>query len=87
MPRKKITRTATPDATGTFEPSSQQLANLRSQTFLTSAEASLYLRVSRRTLERWSARGTVNPIKLSSSKYVFRRESLDALVDARECAS
>jgi hypothetical protein len=87
MSRKKPATSATPNATATSERSSQQLANLRSLTFLTSAEGSLYLRVSRRTLERWSARGTVNPIKLSSSKYVLRRESLDALVDAREVAA
>ena len=86
MSRKKRATSATPNATAASEPSSQQLANLRSLTFLTSAEASLYLRVSRRTIERWSARGTINPIKLSVSKYVFRRETLDALVDAREAA-
>jgi excisionase family DNA binding protein len=62
-------------------------ARLSAQKYLSSREAAIYLRISLRTLERWNKSGVVNPIKVSSSKYAFRRESLDALMDERESAA
>ncbi len=65
-------------------PSPEFIAGLQEKKFLTAYETSIYTGFSRRTIERWNATGVLNPIKLSVSKYVYRRESIDALMDARE---
>jgi hypothetical protein len=80
MPQKKASKPAPKAAI----PTPEFVASLREKKVLTAAEVAIYTGFSRRTIERWNSSGVLNPIKLSVSKYVYRRESVDALLDERE---